>query len=643
VFLARGLVRPILAIRAATEQMRLGRFDRRLASSRQDEIGDVARALDLMFDDLAASRRAAEAHVAELQRSEQHLANAQKLARLGSFEIELDKGEPVRITGSPQFYALYQLPPGPLERETLAARIHPDDGPGLRQSLRDSLATGLAMRGDFRIRMPDGSEHILHVEAQPARDPDGEVRRVEGSVQDVTDRRRAHEQIRYLAYHDALTGLGNRRLFVEHVELTIAQARRRNAPFAVLFLDLDDFKRINDTLGHSSGDELLRGVADRLVACVRATDLIARRSDDLENAVSRLGGDEFTLLVTDVAGAEHLSAIAQRVLDELARPFRLGDDEVVIGASIGIAAWPSDGADVEALLRSADSAMYQAKARGRGCYEFYDASMNAAALERLRLEERIRRALERGEFEMHYQPKVELATRRVTGYEALIRWRDPEEGLLPPARFIPVAEQCGLIVPLGAFVLFEVCRQLAAWQSTPPGDGRHGVPHVSVNLSAHQFRDGALVETVKRALVETGARPEGLELEITETTVMHDERAVVAALGELHELGVSVSLDDFGTGQSSLSYLRQLPVDTLKIDMSFVHNIAHSEQDARLTAAIVAMGKARGLCVVAEGVETEAQRELLTTWGCDEIQGFLISPAVPPGEVAGILARPELR
>jgi EAL domain-containing protein (putative c-di-GMP-specific phosphodiesterase class I) len=286
--------------------------------------------------------------------------------------------------------------------------------------------------------------------------------------------------------------------------------------------------------------------------------------------------------------------------------------------------------------------MYQAKARGRGCYEFYDASMNAAAFERLQLEERLRRALERGEFEMHYQPKVELASGRVTGYEALMRWRAPDEGLLPAARFIPVAEQSGLIVPLGAFALSEVCRQLAAWQAAPPGNGRHGVPRISVNLSAHQFRDGALVATVKRALLETGARPEGLEFEITETTVMHDERAVVAALGELHALGVSVSLDDFGTGQSSLSYLRQLPVDTLKIDMSFVHNIAHSEQDARLTAAIVAMGKARGLCVVAEGVETQAQRQLLSAWGCDEIQGFLISPAVPPGEVAGLLARPDL-
>jgi EAL domain-containing protein (putative c-di-GMP-specific phosphodiesterase class I) len=305
---------------------------------------------------------------------------------------------------------------------------------------------------------------------------------------------------------------------------------------------------------------------------------------------------------------------------------------VVVGASIGIAAWPLDGDDGDALLRNADSAMYHAKEHGRGQYQFYTESMNAAALRRLEIEQRLRAG---GELEVHYQPKLDLRTQKVAGFEALVRWRDPERGLVSPGEFIAVAEQSGLILAIGQFVLEQACRQIARWEQD-----RNGTPagfwRVSVNVSARQFESGDLVATVRRALDEAGARAERLELEITESTVMHDEKAVIATLAQLRALGVAVSLDDFGTGYSSLSYLRSLPVDTLKIDMAFVRNIANSEEDAALTAAIVSMGKARGLRVIAEGVETTAQRRLLTSFGCDEIQGFLIAAALPADQASAV-------
>jgi len=303
---------------------------------------------------------------------------------------------------------------------------------------------------------------------------------------------------------------------------------------------------------------------------------------------------------------------------------------VVVGASIGIAAWPFDGEDVDALLRNADSAMYHAKEHGRNQYQFYTESMNAAALRRLEIEQRMRTGLLRDELEVHYQPKLDLRSQRVTGFEALVRWRDRERGLVLPGEFIPIAEQTGMIVAIGRTVLEQVCRQIVSWENAE--DGLKGLQRISVNVSARQFENGDLVETVREVLEATGASSERLELEITESTVMHDERSVIQTLDRLRELGVAVSLDDFGTGYSSLSYLRSLPVDTLKIDMAFVRNIASNPEDAALTAAIVAMGKARGLRVIAEGVETAEQRRLLHSFGCDEIQGFLIAAALPAEE-----------
>jgi predicted signal transduction protein with EAL and GGDEF domain len=377
------------------------------------------------------------------------------------------------------------------------------------------------------------------------------------------------------------------------------------------------------------------GVADRIVECLRPGDEITRGDTDSEFSVSRLGGDEFTLMLDDVTDPSVLAPIAQRVLDAIARPFQLGGHEIVISGSIGIATWPEDGPDVDTLLRNADSAMYHAKSKGRNGYQYYEQSMNAAALHRLEVESALRRAIENSTLTVHYQPRLEIATGRVVGFEALSRWRDPELGAVSPAEFVPIAEQTGLIVPLGRAALYAACRQGAAWDCEPSGfDG-----HVSVNVSAHQFKSIDVHQEIADALEETRINPLRLEIEITESVILHDEDRVIETLHAIREMGVRIALDDFGTGYSSLSYLRRLPVDVLKIDMAFVRGIARTSEDAALARAIIAMADALGLAVVAEGVETPEQMALLRTWGCDEMQGFLASPALPAAEAGQWLRR----
>jgi diguanylate cyclase (GGDEF)-like protein/PAS domain S-box-containing protein len=564
-------------------------------------------------------------NLTELRTSRARLAAAQRLARMGSWRIDFATGE---LHISEEFLDLFGLEAGAarVPQERMWERIHPADRPALEEAARRCIAEGTSLHVDHRVVLPDGSERIVHSQAQLVLDEEGAVVGLDGTAQDVTERKRAEEQIRYLAYHDSLTGLGNRRLFQERLALALAQARRSEGRVGVLFLDLDHFKRINDTLGHSVGDALLQGVADRLVASVRETDLVTRR--ELSGAISRLGGDEFTILLSEIRDVQDLAKVARRVLEALGRPFHLGGHDVVIGGSIGITAWPDDGDDAETLLRNADTAMYHAKEQGRNNYQFYAQSMNAVALRRLILEGKLRRAIEQDEFELHYQPKADLASGALTGLEALLRWRDPELGLVMPGDFIPIAEETGLIGRVGEWALRAACRQIAAWRAR----GLPPVP-VSVNLSAHQFRSGRLVEQVQAALADARVPAEALELEITESTYLHDESRVIAQLEELRAIGVRISLDDFGTGWSSLSYLRRLPVDVLKIDRSFVRDVAERSDDAALVAAIVSMARALRLRVIAEGVERATQRDALRSFGCDEMQGFLLSPAVPAAEV----------
>jgi diguanylate cyclase (GGDEF)-like protein len=635
--LARSLVRPIRQVQEAVARIGRGDLATRLASARSDEIGEVARGVDRMAEQLCASHGELAARNDELARSQAHLARAQQIARLGSFQLDLASGE---LMASEEFWALYAIedPRKGTPPDELLERLHPEDRRPVLDAVRASLEAGAGAHLDYRVRLPDGSERFFQTQFQVLL-LDGRPCRIEGTVQDLTERKRTEQQIRFLAYHDGLTGLGNRLLFSERVELAMARARRRGTKLGVLFLDLDDFKRINDTLGHDVGDELLREVADRLVRGAREAVLVPRELDQgFEPAVARLGGDEFTLLVTELREASDLALVAEHLLHGLQRPCRLHGHELVIHASIGIATWPSDGERVEALLASADAAMYHAKAQGKNGYQFYDASMNEVAQRRLAVEVRLRHALEHNELALHFQPKLELATGRIVGFEALARWHDGELGAVSPADFVPVAEQTGLIAKLGRWVLEEVCREASRAEAELARAGAR----ISFNVSAREFGP-RLARDIAATLEAYCVAPERLQLEITESAIMRDEEAVVAALEELRALGLSIALDDFGTGYSSLSYLRRLPVDTLKMDGSFIRAIAQDAEAAALTRSIVEMGQALGLRVVAEGVEHEAQRVLLAKWGCHEIQGFLVGAALPADAALAALSRPARR
>jgi diguanylate cyclase (GGDEF)-like protein len=388
-----------------------------------------------------------------------------------------------------------------------------------------------------------------------------------------------------------------------------------------MFLDLDRFKNVNDSLGHSVGDKLLQEVAARLKSVMRASD-----------TVSRLGGDEFVILMPEAADQAAISVAARKVLETVSRPYSIDGHELMSTPSLGIAIFPGDGQDVETLLRNADAAMYHAKESGRNNYQFFTQDMNARALERLSLERSLRRALERDELRLHYQPQYDLASGRVIGVEALIRWEHPEEGLISPGRFMPFAEETGLILPIGAWVLERACWQNREWQ-------RAALPPVrmSVNISALQFRQPGFAETVRHALAVTGLEARYLELEVTESVIMHDAERVTAALSELKRMGLELAIDDFGTGYSSLSYLKRFPIDRLKIDKSFVRDIPSDGEDAAIISAIIGLTRNLGLRTIAEGVETNEQLEFLREQGCDEVQGYLLSRPLPPEACAQLL------
>jgi diguanylate cyclase (GGDEF)-like protein/PAS domain S-box-containing protein len=453
------------------------------------------------------------------------------------------------------------------------------------------------------------------------------------AIRDITERKEAEEQIRYLAYYDSLTGLPNRTFYRELVSRALLLAKRHHWTIAILFIDLDYFKRINDTLGHDIGDQLLRIVGDLVKTCIRQSDFIARsEQDELENVVARLGGDEFIVLLNEIAHSQDASRVARRILKELARPFTLAGHEVFVTASIGIALYPLDGNDSDDLLKNADVAMYHAKNQGRNNYQFYTKSMNATSLQRLDLENDLRKATDRNEFVLYYQPTVDIRTKAIIGAEALVRWDHPEKGMISPAEFIPLAEETGLIVPIGKWVLRSACIQNKAWQ-----DAGNKYLRMSVNLSSRQFDQEGLIEVVSEALRDSGFDPRYLELEITESTIMKNPEKAATTLQKLKDMGICLSIDDFGTGYSSLGNLRRFPLDSLKIDRSFVTNITTDSDDAAIITAIIAMARSLKLRVIAEGVEAEEQQAFLRDLGCHEMQGYLFSRPLPVNDFFKLL------
>ena len=482
---------------------------------------------------------------------------------------------------------------------------------------------GAVTQFESQVQRRDGSVIWISENARAVRASDGRVLYYEGTVEDITERKRYQAELEFQATHDSLTGLPNRSLLEDRLHQSIGYAQRNGALVAVCFIDLDRFKVINDSLGHVSGDEVLVRVARRLRGALREIDTIARQ-----------GGDEFVVVLAEQPTVESIINVVERMTDEVSEPFTIDGRELYVTCSIGVALYPNDGGDVTALLRNADAAMYSAKERGRNTFQFYAPEMNAFALERLALEGSLRRATEREEFEVHYQPRIDLKSKRIVGMEALVRWRNAELGFVPPAKFIPVAEEANLINAIGEQVMRSACRQAREWVDRGFAD-----ISVSVNLSARQFRQGRLVATIEEVLAETGLEATRLELELTESTIMGHGQEFVAMLAALKRLGVRVAIDDFGTGYSSLSYLSRFPIDALKIDRSFVSEVATDQQHALLAKAVISLGHSLRLKVVAEGVETAAQLDFLHHHGCDEVQGFFFSKAVPADEFEVMLHR----
>jgi diguanylate cyclase (GGDEF)-like protein len=499
----------------------------------------------------------------------------------------------------------------------------------LLHAIERALQRGQLQSVVYKLPMPDG---IHHYEARVA--PNG-VDKVVVVVRDITLQKLNEEKIRRLAYFDTLTGMPNRQNFLERLDGELLRARREHHQVALLFLDLDGFKRVNDTLGHSAGDYLLQAVADRLKEKLRGSDFISRPAlDEAGVHFARLGGDEFTVVLPDIDDAQVVKLIAGRMQSLLSRPFQIGEQEVTVTSSIGIASFPDDGDDAATLLKHADTAMYHAKAQGRNNWQLYDKTLTSDAIKRLALENDLRKGLEHNEFRLVYQPQVLAADGTIVGVEALIRWQHPEHGLVSPGDFIPVAEESGLIVPMGEWVIQTACRQVMAWQ-------QRGVvtPRVAVNVSARQVRTSDFIGRVAAIIEETGIDADQLELELTESILMDTDPRRIEGLALLRAQGVHFSIDDFGTGYSSLSYVKRFPISMLKIDQSFVRGLPGNANDVGIITAIIAMAHSLDLEVIAEGVENRAQADYLQEAKCGKLQGYLFSRPLPPDDTESLLRR----
>ena len=630
---ARGL-RAALAVPLVVAERGVGAlvvrsYSRRRYGTRDEHVlallaAQLAPALEAARLFSASERLAREAaeRAAELAASEQRL----RALVSSTFDViaVLDQSSTVLYV-SPTVEFLWGCSVQDVQGHSALERVHPDDLPRARSLLSDVLESpAMSVTTELRLRHGDGSwrdfELIVNNQlAEPA------VAGLVATYHDVTERKAFESDMRYMALHDPLLDLPNRVLFMERLEQALADANRRGYSVGVLFLDLDNLKLINDSLGHKAGDQLLLAIAERLRGCLRDDD-----------STARLGGDEFTVLLNAIRGPQEATTVAQRILEQLQQPIDLGGHDVVPTVSIGVALSKPGSGQADDLLRNADVAMYRAKANGKARYELFDESMGTHAMERLELERDLRRALDRGEFRVYYQPLVALDDDEICGAEALVRWEHPTRGLVPPAHFIHLAEETGLIVPLGEWVLAEACRQTRAWQQLRRCRTRLSI---NVNLSGMQLQRRDLVESVARVLTLTDLDPRTLTLEVTESVAMEDAEWTATNLRRLRTLGVEVAMDDFGTGYSSLSYLKRFPVDAVKIDRSFVDGLGQDPDDTAIVRAVLALANALNLRVTAEGVETAEQLTQLRALGCDRAQGYYFAAPMPGDAFGALLAR----
>jgi len=555
-----------------------------------------------------------------LREREAQLAEAQQIARMGSWLWDVPTSA---ITWSDEVYRILGYRPGEVAASygAFLSRVHPDDRDAVENAVKVALQRIEPYSVDHRILLPDGTLRIVHEEARVHYDAEGNPLRMTGTVHDITEAKAIERQLEHMAYHDSLTGLPNRALLRDRLAQAIARSRRTGRLMALLFLDLDRFKNVNDSLGHGTGDRLLVQVAERLAAHMRTEDTLAR-----------LGGDEFTVLLEDLVDTDQAAAVARKLHQALSESFHIDGHEIFVAGSVGISLYPGDGDDVDTLMKHADAAMYRAKELGRGGDQFFSRDLGERAHEHLAMEMALRRGLDRSELCLHYQPIVELASGRIAGFEALVRWYHPERGLLAPGEFIPLAEETGLCVDIGRYVLRSACEQSRAWRDA-------GVPplRVMVNLSPRQFSEGDLSGEIKALLQANALQGQCIGLEITEHVLVKDDDVMNHQLRRLREMGVPVAIDDFGKGHSSLAYLKRLAIATLKIDRAFVRDVTTDPNDTAIVEAIIAVAHTLDLDVVAEGVETAAQAESLRTRGCDFAQGFYYSRPVPAEQVPALI------
>ena len=580
-------------------------YSLRAAKLTEDEMGDLVDAFNGMVAKIENDNLA-------LRDSEDRFRTLTASSPVGVFQTD-DEGQYIYVNARwREITNIYDIH---LTQEAWIKNLHPEERFNVLTRWKEAVSKAEEFRMEYRLLRDDGTEVNVICHAKPLFDTEGLVSGYLGSLSDISELKSVQSQLEQLALYDPLTKLANRHLFRNRLEKAIRNCGRTQQKLAILFLDIDHFKKINDTMGHDQGDELLRAIAHRLRFCTRPGDTVAR-----------MGGDEFTILVPEIQSNHEADAIARKVLDVLKVPIRLTGTELIITTSIGITIGLDDAEDANTLLKNADLAMYRAKAQGRDNYQFFSNEMNVELTRQLALEGEIRQALQQQQFQLYFQPQMDLAQDRLVGYEALLRWIHPKKGFIPPSDFIPVAEDSGLILPLGEWVLRIACEHIRLFidKGLLPEDG-----HIAVNLSPRQFHDPNLVTLIRDLMQTTGIKSHQLELEITESLLMENVDSTIATLNELKELGVILAIDDFGTGYSSLNYLKRLPIHVLKVDRSFVMDIPQDNDDMEITAAVIAMAHKLGLRVVAEGVEVKAQADFLRENNCDFVQGFYYGKPMP--------------